>query len=123
MEILGLVFAGTATDRRADMARFAAETLGLERVDLGGVAADMFALPDGSHFAVAGPRGPGDTSRTIGFLVADLDAALAELRAAGIDVDEPGANDRLRYAHFRAPDGKRYELVQERGVRSPSAAA
>jgi len=29
MQILGLAFAGTATDRRAAMTRFAAETLGL----------------------------------------------------------------------------------------------
>jgi catechol 2,3-dioxygenase-like lactoylglutathione lyase family enzyme len=114
VEILGLVFAGSATDRRPEMARFAAETLGLERVEIGGVEADMFALADGSHFAVAGPRGMGETSRTIGFRVADLDAALAELRAAGVDVDEPGGNDRMRYAHFRAPDGKLYELVEER---------
>jgi catechol 2,3-dioxygenase-like lactoylglutathione lyase family enzyme len=113
MEILGLVFAGTATEHRAEMARFVADTLGLARVDLG-IDADMFALPDGSGFGVADPRGPGDTSRTIGFRVADLDAALDELRAAGIPVDEPGGNDRQRYAHFHAPDGKRYELVEER---------
>jgi hypothetical protein len=114
VEILGLVFAGTATEQRDAMARFAADTLGLARADLGGADADMFALPDGAHFAVAGAREPGDTSRTIGFLVADLDAALQELRAAGVAVDDPDANDRLRYAHFWAPDGKRYELVEER---------
>jgi glyoxylase I family protein len=112
MEILGLVFAGSATEQRAEMAIFVEEVLGLERVRLGGVEADMFALPDGSHFAVAGPRGMGDTSRTIGFRVADLDAALAELRAAGCEVDQPAANDRMRYAHFRAPDGRLYELVE-----------
>ena len=113
MRILGLVFAGTATERRAEMVRFASETLGLERVAIGGVQADMFALPDGSHFAVADPRGMGDTSRSIGFLVADLDAAIAELRDAGVEVGEPAANDRHRYVHFRAPDGKLYELVAE----------
>ena len=96
------------------MARFARETLGLERVQLGGVEADIFALPDGSHFAVADPRGMGDTSRSIGFQVADLDEAAAELRAAGVEVDEPAENDRQRYVHFRAPDGKLYELVEER---------
>jgi glyoxylase I family protein len=96
------------------MARFVRETLGLERVQLGGVEADIFALPDGSHFAVADPRGMGDTSRSIGFQVADLDEAAAELRAAGVEVDEPAENDRQRYVHFRAPDGKLYELVEER---------
>lgn len=96
------------------MTRFVSEQLGLGRVAVGGVSADMFELPDGSHFAVAGPRELGETSRTIGFRVADLDEAVAELRAAGVEVDEPAGNDRQRYAHFRAPDGKLYELVEER---------
>jgi catechol 2,3-dioxygenase-like lactoylglutathione lyase family enzyme len=93
MEIRGLVFAGAS---------------------VGGVNADMFALPDGSFFAVAGPREMGETSRTIGFLVADLAAAVDGLRAAGVEVDEPAANERHHYVHFRAPDGKLYELVEER---------
>src|SRR5215208_6266132 len=105
MRILGLVFAGTATAQRAAMARFAQETLGLERVAVGGVEADMFALPDGSHFAVADPRGMGDTSRSIGFRIDDLDAAVAELRAAGVEVGEPAENERHRYVYFRAPTG------------------
>ena len=113
MRILGLVFAGTATERRPEMSRFVRDTLGLERIEVGGVDADMFELDDGSQFAVAGPRGGGETSRTIGFLVADLDAALAELRAAGIEAGEPAANDRQRYAHFTAPDGGLYELVEQ----------
>ena len=32
----------------------------------------------------------------------------------GVEVDAPAANDRHRYIHFRAPDGKLYELVEER---------
>ena len=114
MEILGLVFAGSATDRRPEMAGFVADVLGLEPAPTDGVSADMFALPDGSYFAVAGPREMGETSRTIGFLVADLDTAVAELRAAGVEVDEPAANARHRYVHFRAPDDRLYELVEER---------
>ncbi len=114
MEILGLVFAGSATDRRPEMARFAADVLGLRPAPTGGVGADMFALPDGAFFAVAGPREMGDTSRTIGFLVADLAAAVAELRAAGGEVGEPAVNDRPRDGHFRAPDRKLDELVEER---------
>jgi catechol 2,3-dioxygenase-like lactoylglutathione lyase family enzyme len=112
MRILGLVFAGSSTDRRAEMVRFASDVLGLEPVALAGAEADMFALPDGSWFAVAGPGGMGDTARSIGFLVADLDAAIAELEAAGVEVDAPAANDRHRYVHFRAPDGRLYELVE-----------
>jgi len=32
------------------------------------------------------------------------------------EVGEPGENDRHRYAHFRPPDGKLYELVEARLV-------
>jgi catechol 2,3-dioxygenase-like lactoylglutathione lyase family enzyme len=114
VEILGLVFAGSATDRRPEMAAFVRDVLGLDPAPAGGVSADMFALPDGAFLAVAGPREMGETSRTIGFLVADLGAAVAELRAAGVEVDDTAENDRHRYVHFRAPDGKLYELVEER---------
>ena len=113
MEILGLVFAGTATDRRPEMAAFVREVLGLTDVDVTGSSADMFDLPDGSRFAISGPREMGETSRTIGFRVADLDIALAELRAAGVWTDAVAENERYRYAHFRPPDGQLYELVEE----------
>ena len=73
----------------------------------------MFDLPDGSRFAISGPREMGETSRTIGFRVADLDVALAELHAAGVWTDEAAENERYRYAHFRPPDGQLYELVEE----------
>ena len=115
MQIKGLVFAGSATDHRPEMSAFVADVLGLERAQDSGVEADLFALPDGSRFGVAGPRGMGETSRTIGFEVGDLEAAAAELRAAGAWVaDEPGANDAERYLHFRAPDGALYELIERR---------
>jgi catechol 2,3-dioxygenase-like lactoylglutathione lyase family enzyme len=114
MEILGLVFAGTSTDERTAMARFLADTLGLRRVEVAGAEADMFALPDGSHFAVADPHGMGETSRSIGFRVDDLDAAIAAIAAAGGETGEVAENDLGRYAHFRAPDGNLYELVEER---------
>jgi catechol 2,3-dioxygenase-like lactoylglutathione lyase family enzyme len=116
MKVLGLVFAGTSTDARAAMTTFLSETLGLERVEIARAEADMFAFPDGSHFAVADLRGMGDTSRSIGFLVADLDAAIATLAAAGVETGEIAENGIGRYTHFRAPDGKLYELVEERGA-------
>ena len=75
MRVLGPVFAGTATENRAEMVRFMAETLGLDQVHVGGVEANLFELPDGSRFAVADPRGMGDTSRSVGFLVDSLEEA------------------------------------------------
>lgn len=115
MEILGLVFAGTATPHRDAMAAFVRDVLGLAPGGDAGPDADLFALPDGSGFAVADEREPGQgTSRTIGFLVADLDEAVAEVRAAGVETDEPAENETWRYAHVVAPDGALYELVQRR---------
>ena len=115
MQLLGLVFVGSATPGRGAMERFAETTRGLRRVAVQGTGAAMFELPDGSHFAVDDEREPGSgTSRTVGFLVADLDAAIAELVTAGIAVDDPAETDRARYAHFVAPDGKLYELIEER---------
>ena len=44
----------------------------------------------------------------VGFEVTDLAQAVAELRAAGIELlGEPG----LSWQHFRGPDGNVYELV------------
>jgi glyoxylase I family protein len=97
------------------MAAFLRDVLGLAAADVPGVDADVFEFPDGSSFAVTladEPRG----ERTIGFLVEDLDSAVAEMRVAGVDIDgEVVANERFRYMHFRAPDGQLYELVERRG--------
>ena len=112
MRVLGLVFAGTATTQRAEMVECLRDTLGLKQITDASVEADLFELPDGSRFAVAGIGGMGETCRSIGFLVSDLDEAVARLHAGGIDVDEPASNDRHRYVHFRAPDGHLYELVE-----------
>src|ERR1700722_13698625 len=109
MRILGLVFAGTSTTNRSEMATFLEATLSLPRLHVDGVEADLFGLPDGSSFAVASPGGMGATPRSIGFLVDDLDAAAAELREAGAAVDAIAENERERYLHFRAPDGELYE--------------
>jgi hypothetical protein len=111
--VLGLGFAATATLRRELTAEFLERVLGLTRTQTLGAEADLFVLPDGASFAVTSPRGiPG--GRLIGFLVADLDRARERLRAAGVDVGPTQSNPRDRYAHFIAPDGETYELVERR---------
>ena len=46
------------------------------------------------------------------FLVDDLPAALAELRAAGVEIlGEPQAGGSETWLHFRAPDGNVYGLT------------
>ena len=114
MDVQGIVFAGTGTAERERMTTFVRDVLGLAPACVEGVEADLFDLPDGSSFAVASP-GMGETERTIGFLVDDVEQAVAELRAAGTAVDEEiSGNARERYVHFRAPDGQLYELVERR---------
>lgn len=115
MNIMGIVFAGTATPARPQMTAFLRDVLGLSPSQVQGVEADLFELADGSSFAVASPEGMGATGRSLGFLVDHIDAAVQELTAAGVEVDTqvPG-NERERYAHFRAPDGHLYELVERR---------
>lgn len=112
MSILGLTFAGSATPRRREMTNFLRDTLGLNSVEVDVVEADLFRLPDGSLFAVASPGGMGDTARSIGFLVEDLDNMIAMLTDAGIEVGHINHNARDRYVHFRAPDDQLYELVE-----------
>jgi glyoxylase I family protein len=118
MQIKGITFVGTRTGARSAMGTFVRDVLGLAPTTVDGADAEMFALPDGSTFAVTspdGPDGPDDTERTVGFLVEDIAAAAAELKASGVTVDEEIAETTTqRYLHFRAPDGRLYELVENR---------
>ena len=54
---------------------------------------------------------PSDT--LLGFLVDDVEAATAELAARGIEPDgDLLSGDRAStYRHFRAPEGRRFELL------------
>lgn len=116
VRITGLVFVGTraTADARADMADFVRNVLRLAPAEISSAEADFFELAGGSTFAIAaadGARG----ERTVGFRVEDLDRAVAELRAADVEVDnEIASNERFRYVRFRAPDGHLYELLEVR---------
>lgn len=120
MDILGICFAGTSTTNRQPMTEFVADVLCLPPQHVDGVEANLFSLPDGSTFAVASPGGMGETARSLGFLVTDLDEAVAELTSAGITTDEAASNELMRYVHFTAPDGNVYELVERLNAPSTS---
>jgi catechol 2,3-dioxygenase-like lactoylglutathione lyase family enzyme len=114
VNVEGLAFAGIATADPAAAARFFADVLGVE-VEVSGEVRRL-SLPDGSSLALV-PQDyvspPSDT--IVGFLVDDVEAATAELAANGIEPDgELNAGYGFRYRHFRAPDGRRFELLDRR---------
>ena len=112
MNVRGLCFVGTRTRAGAATAGFAEDVLGLVPRSVVGSDAVFYDLPDGSSFAVQ-PVEEEAEEQTVGFLVDDVVAAAAELRAAGLEVDDVAQAGGLVYVHFRAPDGHLYELVQQ----------
>ena len=115
MRVEGLVFAGLGSADPSGAARSLKGALGAELESDGDVHRLLF--PNGSSVAIVPTdwvEGPSDT--LLGFLVDDLDEATDELAANG--AAEPDGDVLTgygyRYRHFRAPDGRRFELL-ERG--------
>jgi catechol 2,3-dioxygenase-like lactoylglutathione lyase family enzyme len=111
MDVMALGWLGTRTPHARALADFYANVLGL-RATHTEPGFWVFTLPDGNNVEVFDPAYPGkahfDTGPVAGFTVRDLPAAVAGLRAAGVElVGEPGPT----WQHFRGPDGNVYELV------------
>ena len=111
MQVQGLSWVGVRTDHAADQARFIEETLGVP-VAHHEKGFWVFDLPDGGRIELFDQDTAGkehfSTGPVVGFLVADLAAAVDELRSAGVELlGEPGPT----WQHFRGPDGQVYELT------------
>src|SRR3954468_11643389 len=114
MEIRGIGFVGSHSPAHVELSAFFRNVLGLTPITVDGVQAELFAAANGDVLAAASPyEDDGTAERTIGLLVDDLDGAVVELHAAGVETDGISGNARWRYTHFHAPDGKLYELVEE----------
>jgi hypothetical protein len=123
VRVLGISWLGVAVDEVAPMRVFARETLGLELDHEGG---DLVALrfPNGDRLELFGPRGPRapgqfDANEVVaGFRVDDIERAREELAAVeGVELlgDLQTMEGGHAWQHFRAPDGRVYELNYDPG--------
>jgi hypothetical protein len=114
VKIRGLAFAGIESAESEALAAFLRDALGLEGSFDDGV--HSFRLADGTALAVIPPGHlvpPSDT--ILGFLVDGVEDATAELEARGVERDGPlFRSDVFRWQHFRAPDGRFFELLDRR---------
>ena len=114
MKVHGLVFAGIASVDPEGLARFLGEAFELDVEQ--GDGPRMLTFANGSVVAVVPSdwiAPPSDTN--LGFLVDDVEAASADLAERGIEPSGPLlGNDTFRYRHFRAPDGRTFELLDRR---------
>lgn len=111
MDVTGLGWSGTRTERSEQMANFYESVLGLRPVHTE-PSFWVYALPDGRHVEIFGLDYPGKnhfaTGPVVGFAVRDLPGAVQELRGAGVELlGAPGPT----WQGFRGPDGNVYELV------------
>ena len=114
MKVEGLVFAGIASADPEGLARFLGDALGVEVEPGDGFR--MLSFENGSALALVPSdwiAPPSDTN--LGFLVDDVETATAELAERGVDPAGPLlGNETFRYRHFRAPDGRTFELLDRR---------
>ena len=115
MNIKGIVWLGTRTDRFQQMTDFCRTVFGMsQRQFEPGFA--VFELPNGDLFEIFGADQAMNefmTQPVAGFLVDDIESARAEMEAKGIEFLGPieGDTDDYKWTHFRAPDGFVYELT------------
>jgi len=118
MKVKALDWMGIKTDTFQEMEQFLHDVMGLQPAHH---APDfvVFQLPNKDQVEVFGPGGPNQhfapDSIVCGFLAEDIRQARQELVQAGIELlgplqeEKPGG---YAWQHFRAPDGKLYELTQ-----------
>jgi predicted enzyme related to lactoylglutathione lyase len=121
VNITGLSWVGTRTAEYDAMVSFLKDVFALTpSLEEEGFA--VFTLPNGDQIEVFGADTDEEhtfftTGPVVGFRVADVAAAQAEMEAAGIEfLGPPGSSsDGSAWSHFRAPDGNVYEITSGPG--------
>jgi predicted enzyme related to lactoylglutathione lyase len=118
MRVKGISWVGVKTDSYAQMRDFFSGVVGLP-VDYEEPDFAVFRFPSGDKLEIFGPAGPNPPEQfarnavVASLLVEDMDESIAELRAAGIALigECQSGGDGYFWQHFRAPDGKVFEVV------------
>jgi catechol 2,3-dioxygenase-like lactoylglutathione lyase family enzyme len=115
MELTGLKWLGTRTDRFAEMVSFFRDVMKLEVIETQESFA-WFQLPNGDQVEVFGVDDPDHvyftTGPVTGFGVTNIEAARRELEEAGLEfVGEIQGESGARWSHFYGPDGNLYEIT------------
>ncbi|HLL69225.1 MAG TPA: VOC family protein [Micromonosporaceae bacterium] len=118
MRVRGISWVGVKTDSYQQMKQFFA--------DVAGVAIDheqpdfaVFRFPNGDKLEIFGPGADDPPEQfavekvVASLLVDDINEAIAALRGADVELIGPkqAGGDGYFWQHFRAPDGKVFELV------------
>jgi len=117
MDVLGISWVGSRTERFDDMARLLGGVMGLP-THVDDEMSAGFDLPNGDEFELFSDRDEESAHLTsgpiVGFFVSDMNVARGELEASGL-VRFFGATVKgeggWSWAHFRAPDGNIYEIT------------
>jgi hypothetical protein len=121
VRVRGFRWVGVETERVAEMRQFAIDVLGLRINEHDSEEFVELITADGSRFELFGP-GVGAPEQfsankvVAGFLVDDIQAARRELQATpGVTLlgDVESIPSGYSWQHFRAPDGRVYELVMD----------
>ncbi len=120
MRVRGVSWVGVKTSSFGPMRQFFAGVAGLpvdfERADFA-----VFRFPGGDKLELFGPAAgepPGQFAVNqveASLLVADIETAVAQLRAADIELvgDLCAGSEGYAWQHFRLPDGKVFELTRD----------
>jgi predicted enzyme related to lactoylglutathione lyase len=118
MRVKAIPWVGVKTNSYREMREFFSGVAGLP-VDFESTDFTVFRLPSGDKLEIFGPAASHQAELfardqvVASFLVEDIDAAIAELRAAGIELlgERGEGGGGYFWQHFRAPDGKVFELL------------
>jgi predicted enzyme related to lactoylglutathione lyase len=117
MRAKGISWVGVKTDSFLEMREFFAQVAGSPEFEDTDFA--VFRFSGGDKLEIFGPAAPyppdlfARNHVVASLLVEDIDAATEELRAAGIEIlgERGDGGHGYFWQHFRAPDGKVFELV------------